>query len=846
VKIAPDRVALTSYYCKEFISRSDKRVNDYGTWLRNQIMAKGLDDTDNVIQNLRTGDVFFHEMKAPRLYTTLAMGFRGFSLAGFDVSFEYKKREELFGPDPLKQYEKNGAIVAGVNKRGEYLVIGRDDKLYTAKGSQITHLGNIETLIHADPMKAPVEFAELKVFKKSIPVGFVLAYEMGFERLMKFLKVVPRRVNAGQRVNLQPDEYSLVFSDETLVFKRSDRKAALILAGFNEYHKALRQYGVYDFNQRGAYLSVLEQNGISVRYLREIDLLNQMFVDPITLELLKERGEPTTWRGIMLYSCDLLLEDAHMDENDDAGMRYRGYERMAGAVYTQLVQTLRGHSGRPGKAKAPLDMSPYAVWQAIAQDSSISLNSEINPIQELKEKEAVTFSGTGGRSGRSMVKSTRVYHPNAMGTISEATVDSSEVAINTYTSANPLFTSVRGMTKRYDKDRDGPTSLFSTSALLSVAADKDDPKRVNFISIQHSHGVACKGYKALPVRTGYEQVLAHRTNDLFATTAKKPGKVKSISPDGIVIEYEDGETKGHPLGRRYGAAAGLTIPHSVVSHLKEGQKIKAGDVISYNPGFFEVDPMNPSQVVWKAAMMVKTALLESAATLEDSSSISQRIASQLETETTKIRWIKLNFDQKISKMVKTGQAVDTEDILCIIEDAVTANQNLFDEASLDTLRILSGHTPQAKAKGVVERIEVFYHGEKEDMSESVRALVNASDRELAQRQKAAGKKAFTGSVDDGFRVEGDPLALDTLAIKVYITSLVSAGVGDKGVFAHQMKTVFGEIMTEDVKTESGVLVDAIFGQNSVDARIVLSPAVVGTTATLLGVLGKRALKAYRS
>jgi hypothetical protein len=101
-------------------------------------------------------------------------------------------------------------------------------------------------------------------------------------------------------------------------------------------------------------------------------------------------------------------------------------------------------------------------------------------------------------------------------------------------------------------------------------------------------------------------------------------------------------------------------------------------------------------------------------------------------------------------------------------------------------------------------------------------------------------------VDDGFRVEGDPLALDTLAIKVYITSLVSAGVGDKGVFAHQMKTVFGEIMTEDVKTESGVLVDAIFGQNSVDARIVLSPAVVGTTATLLGVLGKRALKAYRS
>lgn len=845
VKVAPDRVALTSYYGKEFVSRSDKRVNDYGTWLCNAIMAQGLDDTVNTVQDLRPGDVFDNLFQAPRLYSILSHSFRGFTAAGFDCTFDHTKREKLYGAD-LKKYEKNGAVIAGVNKKGAYLVIGQDNTLYVGENNQLTHLGSIESILHLDPMKAPVEFAVLNVFKREIPIGFVLGYEMGLEKLMRFLKVKPRRVNAGQRVNLQADEYSIVFSDETLVFSRRDKKAAIILAGFNEYHKALRQFGVYDFNHKGAYLSVLEQNGNSVRYLREIDLLYQMFVDPITKELLIDMNEPTTFRGLLLRSCEMLLTDHHQDETDEATMRLRGYERMAGAVYTQLVQAVRSHSGRPGKAKAQLDMSPYAVWQAIAKDSSISLNSEINPIQNLKEMEAVTFSGTGGRSARSLVKRTRSFHQNSMGVISEATVDSSDVGINTSTSADPQFTSVRGLTKRYVIGETGATALLSTSALISAVADKDDPKRVNFISIQHSHGVSCVGYHPMPVRTGYEQVVAHRTGDLFAATAKKPGKVLSVNAEGIVVEFDDGEVKGYTLGRRFGAAAGLTIPHTIVSNLKEGQKFKEGTTICYNPGFFEPDPANPTNVLWKSAVLVKTALMESANTLEDSSCISQKTADLLKTETTTIRWIKLNFDQKLSRIVKTGQAVDTEDILCIIEDAVTANQNLFDEASLDTLRILSGHSPQAKAKGIVERIEVYYHGEKEDMSETVRAVVNASDKELAQRQKAAGKKVFTGSVDEGFRVEGDPLSLDTLAIKFHITGTVAAGVGDKGVFGHQMKTVFGQVLTSEVKTETGTEIHAIFGQTSIDARIVLSPSTIGTTATLLKVAAKRALKAYRS
>lgn len=371
------------------------------------------------------------------------------------------------------------------------------------------------------------------------------------------------------------------------------------------------------------------------------------------------------------------------------------------------------------------------------------------------------------------------------------------------------------------------------------------PKRVNFVSIQHSHGVACNGYKQSAVRTGYEQILAHRTSDLFAYSARKNGKVVSKKDTAIVIEYEDGEKKSIELGRRYGSAAGLTIAHSVITELKEGDSFVEGDIISYNDGFFERDILNKRNVIWKAGITVKTALYESSQTHEDASSISRRLAGQLSTKITKVKDVVITFDQEVRNVINAGTSVKHETILCVIEDAITSNSNLFDIESLNTLRLLSNQTPTAKTEGVLERIEVYYHGEKEDMTGSLRALANAADRELAVRNRAMQRPNFSGSVRDDFRIDNNPLGLDCAAIRFFITTDVPTGVGDKGVFCNQMKTVFSEVMGYETKTESGEIIDAVFGQKSIDDRIVNSAIVIGTTNTLLDKIGKRAVEIYK-
>lgn len=853
-KLSPEKVALTSYYAKVFVSRSDKQVHNYPDWLCNQIAARGMDPTNETVTHLMVSNVFSSENHTPRVYSILAHRFRSFDLPGRHFSFflDYPNRIAQYGEERVKAAEAAGMTVIGelqIYSRSKgpdhkpLIVIDKNDVLYAVEGDDIDVLGTFESLLELDRSRAPNEVAVVKIFSKMIPVGIFLAYQMGLTKLFEVLGVTPRRVPSGERVNLGDDEYMLLFQDETLVFPKEHRLASLILNGIGQYSNATSNYPVHLFDRRDIYLNVLEQAQIGQRWLREMDLMVDMFVDPITKELLTTMGEPTDFIGLVIRASEMLMTDWSPAETDMAHMRIKGYERMAGAVYSELVNAVRQQRSR-SSSSAQIEMSPYAIWQAVVQDSAVKLVEDSNPVHNLKEKEEVTYSGTGGRNSRSMVSNTRAFHKNDMGVISEATKDSADVAITTFMTADPNLKDLRGVTGRYEAGNLGAASLLSTSALLAPAADRDDPKRVNFISIQQSAGTFAKGYRPTPLRTGYEQVIAHRTDDLYAYTAKGPGKITKLTPKAIAVTYEDGSTKTVELGRRFGIAAGAVMPHDVVTSLKLGDHVEAGDCIAYNTNYFELDKLDRKKAIWKAGVLLKTAIMESADTLEDSSAISERASGLMETKLTEIRSITVSFDQSVRNLLPEGTAVDAESILCTIEDAVSAQNNLLDSDSLDTLRLIASNTPRAKAKGVIEKIEVFYHGDIDDLSPSLQELAQMSDKNRKREARDLGKNYTTGRVDAALRVDGNPLPPDHLVIRVYITKTVAAGVGDKGVFANQMKTIFGRVLAGVNETESGQPIDAIFGYQSISDRIVLSPEIMGTTNTLLKVISQRVVAVY--
>ena len=214
-KISPDQVALTSYYGKVFTERSERRVNDWGKWIRNAIMAHGLNVSDTTVTNLVPGSAFDKSRKVPRTVSAIAMGFRQFTLMvdgkAFVCNFDMAKM-------PVARSSPKMALIGTHEETQAQLFVGFDDNLYIHDDAGIRAAPSIETILGLDARKAPVEFAELKVFGKMVPVGVVLGYLLGFENVIQLIKPQSLRiVPVGKRPNLVDDEWSFNFDDKKYV-----------------------------------------------------------------------------------------------------------------------------------------------------------------------------------------------------------------------------------------------------------------------------------------------------------------------------------------------------------------------------------------------------------------------------------------------------------------------------------------------------------------------------------------------------------------------------------------------------------------------------------------------------
>lgn len=472
-KTAADRVALTTYYGKTFITRSPKAVNNYGSWLVKQITAIGIDNKDERISTINFTNVHDKTVDVPRLYSTMAMAIRQFTTPQYHFYFDYKGRDLFFGEEQVKALESKGSVVVG--KQGKLLItVDKEDVLYLHKGDEIVPLGELHEILAIEANRIPVDVADIKIYSKQVSLGLVLAHEIGLSKLIKLLKADVRQVPRGTRLNLTEDEYSIVFADQTLIVSRRDKVASMLLGGFNVYRNTIRHHNIHSFDSQDVYFNVLSDAGLSVRFVQEISLMYLMFIDPISKEILETMKEPTDMINLTLRAVELLTTDEYPDETDMRYMRIKGYERFSGIVYRQLIDSLRQYRHKPVMSKASVDVNPKAIWLDVISDQSLKIVEDSNPIHNLKEKELVTFTGQGGRSAQTMVKSSRVFHPTDLGVISESTPDSNKVGINTFLTANPKLTSLRGMADTYVKGQDGNASVVSTTTLISPAADRDD------------------------------------------------------------------------------------------------------------------------------------------------------------------------------------------------------------------------------------------------------------------------------------------------------------------------------------------------------------------------------------
>lgn len=345
------------------------------------------------------------------------------------------------------------------------------------------------------------------------------------------------------------------------------------------------------------------------------------------------------------------------------------------------------------------------------------------------------------------------------------------------------------------------------------------------------------GYRQPSIRTGYEYIIPFRTSSMFSKVAEENGQVVEKTDDRLDILYDDGKKASFSIGKVHGRAEGTVYLHSLVSDFNKGDKFKKNDILYYNENFFEKDWLS-NNLVLKMNRVVTVALAMTNEVFEDSSAISSDLSKIMSTPITKEYSYIIEFNKNMVNLVSEGSEVEPETVLFTILEEGTDYSNLS-ENTIALLQGLTNFSPKAKVKGVIDRFEVRYNGDMTDMSPTLKKIATKIERQTFERTKGTEYELPNCQVSSEYRVDGKNLLPDTLEFKVYIRFDVTAGIGDKGVFGNQLKSVVSDVFNYGITTETGDKVDALFSYKSIANRITLSPLINGILNRILRIAGKR-------
>jgi hypothetical protein len=565
-KIDSDRVSLASSYNKTLVERIHAKAHNFNAYITRYI---GQIYKAKVGLTLSYGELT-STAKLPYDYTSLAkrystLQFDG-KLAGWDVpasyrfTFDYDRRfatvaveasersypesTEEHRLDTLSAYEKTYGVYCGTATAAgiELLMFfGSDNKIqyvFNQTSDRLRMRLNpftfTEVLFQAfgdlvTPPKTLSEWTELKILDKSFPIVFILGFEYGLDRVLDHINLDYQFIPSGTRFPRTPTTIVVPFADGNLVFDRYPLDKSFIAAGLLKF--ATRAYEKAQFNSPDIYYALLQDAEISLNYLKGISDFFRLFIDPITRDVLLRMHEPTDVGRLLVRATQMLTTEDAIPSASMRNHRLRGYERFATTLYNEMARAYASYSRQRGNRK-PYSINPEAVFLRLIQDQTLHITEDINPIENIKDQHAATYTGSGGRTAQSFVIEDRQFPADGIGVLSEATPYNSKVAISTYVSASPLVANVRGMfdLDNVDIEKLEPSQILSVPTLLMPCTTNDDGKRVAFVSIQLKHHVPSEHSETMRVRTGYEAVVAHRTGETFACTAKRDGIVEAIDP----------------------------------------------------------------------------------------------------------------------------------------------------------------------------------------------------------------------------------------------------------------------------------------------------------------------------
>lgn len=835
VKTGPDTVQLCTAYNKIFVRRSGVKISPKLERFKKALgLHRGVNTTaklffktgDNSLVNVKyKTNMEFDELAAE--YMLISINNREYVFHFNIDSFLKELKEKNIN---VKEHDDLIPVALKNNKEVMYLntdtnkIVGTNYELVDFLIEEITKsIKDFDVELSQLTSGKRFLYSECTIMAKKVPMILLLSYLEGLTTILKKAEI--NCEFSDKRKNLSPADKSnkevIQFADGYLYYDRYPFRNSLLLNALSSI--PTKEYNYSDFDNKETYLDIFGELFNNKMILNAFENFYDLFIDPISKEVLQDLNLPDDFVGLLLCANNLLEDNQFVKENNQASYRIRNNEIINTIAYQCIADAYSRYrttvgNKHPEKISVPQD----CVIKGLLMLNTVEDYSKLNPILEAEKLRAVSYKGPSGMNmERAFTLEKRAYDKTMQGIIAMSSPPSGAVGIIRQLAMDANITSPRGYLKIADSESElNSANMFCPSELLTTfCAQYDDAPRVAMVTTQSKHVVPCKGYSPLLITNGADRALGSVISNDFVFKAKQDGKVIDRDDEAgiIVIEYKD---KSRDVIETYqkiykNGGGGFYTTNQITSDLKVGNTFKAGEVLGVDNKFF--DQPSRKESVYKGGVKTKIAMAAGFFTYEDSAMITKTLSRKLATEVAMKESFVLGKNSNVEFFAKRGQHVEVGDPLLLFDESYSDDSinKLLASLSAEQKEQIEdiGRVPlKAKHPGIIEDIKVYYTVEKDELSPSLRKFIDTINAPLIKREKAINKHVKlddtnvimepTHKVEAKYgKVKGTDVGEGVL-IEYYINHEVDCAVGDKIIMMNALKSVICKVIPEGLEPYS--------------------------------------------
>ena len=761
-----------------------------------------------------------------------------------------------FNQDELRNtYEvSNEGIPIGYNKKLKS-VIYLDDNL-NAVDVIVSWLFNINDsfvdLFNSATRPSVCTYTRAKIMSSQIPLAVICGYHEGLRSCMDKGAInyhIVDKLDKDTRLDVNKDW--IKFSDGYIVYE-ADQAASLFMNGLKDCDT--EDHTLAEMDDKNMYLEFLDNFGGRIK-ADGLDNFYNLMIDPMTEDSLKFYHLPTDYVQVLMYANSLLADNKYIKHTETATKRFRRGQLIAVYTYKVLSSAYSGYANqvKHGSNTASMQVKQSDVIDMFLTDSITSDDSVINALRDIETTNQVTTKGPSGmNSARAYSLDKRTYDDSMLNVFGISTGFASNVGITRQATLNANVTP-----EGYTKVIDGDTSKMNTSSTLTATeavtpfgTTHDDSMRTAMTFIQTAkHQVRTVESDPMLVTNGADEALPYMSTDRFAFKAKQDGKILEVNDNYILIEYKDG-TKDYvslieTIEKNSDGGYFVPLKLSINEGIKVGKKIKANDIIAYDTESYSSSLGESGNLAYNVGKLAKVAIINSDEGFEDSGIISESMAKKMATRVDYQYPVTLDKNSIVYNICKVGQHVEVGDSLITWvkpfedEDANSIMKSLG--SNQDSVSELGKSILRAEVTGVVKSIKIFRTVEIDELSDSLKKIVNNYERPLKQMEKVLKENNLdTSQIPAHYKLDTTgklKKAEDSVYIEFYVEYLDSIGVGDKISLYSANKAVEKAIIPNEVAPYTDFRpnekIDVFCSETSINHRKVASTLVAGSLTKLM-------------